>query len=383
MQTLRILVTDDESEMRRGVERALRDFTVRLPDVNEEIRFSLETAGSGEEALAKIEASPPDIILLDYKLPGMSGLDVLERISKREGDIHTIMMTAYASLETAVTATKQGAFDFIAKPFTPGELKETIRKTASHLIVQREARRLAQEKKQVRFQFISVLAHELKAPLNAIEGYLNLLRDPTTRSSAAADSMVERSLVRCQGMRKLINDLLDMTRIESGTRVRELVDLDVCEVARAAIETVRPEARQRQITIELHAEAPVMMVADRTEIEIILNNLLSNAVKYNRDNGRVDVTVAADNGKARIVVADTGIGMTEEDAARLFNDFVRIRNARTKDILGSGLGLSTVRKLAHLYGGEARVTSRPDEGSTFIVELTRRDNPRERDHGTA
>lgn len=383
MQTLRVLVTDDESEMRRGVERALRDFTVRLPDVNEEIRFSLDTAGSGEEALAKIKASPPDIILLDYKLPGMSGLDVLERISKREGDIHTIMMTAYASLETAVTATKQGAFDFIAKPFTPGELKETIRKTASHLIVQREARRLAQEKKQVRFQFISVLAHELKAPLNAIEGYLNLLRDPTTRSSAAADSMVERSLVRCQGMRKLINDLLDMTRIESGTRVRELVDLDVCEVARAAIETVRPEARQRQITIELHADAPVMMVADRTEIEIILNNLLSNAVKYNRDNGRVDVTVAADNGKARIVVADTGIGMTEEDAARLFNDFVRIRNARTKDILGSGLGLSTVRKLAHLYGGEARVTSRPDEGSTFTVELTRRDNPRERDHGTA
>jgi signal transduction histidine kinase len=96
----------------------------------------------------------------------------------------------------------------------------------------------------------------------------------------------------------------------------------------------------------------------------------------------VDVTVAADNGRVRIVVADTGIGMTEEDAARLFNDFVRIRNARTKDILGSGLGLSTVRKLAHMYGGEARVTSRPDEGSTFSVELARRDKPRERDHGT-
>ena len=104
METLHILITDDETEMRRAVERSLRDFTIQLPDVNLDVNFSLETAGTGEEALEKIEARRPDIILLDYKLPGISGLDVLEKVTKKDGDIHTVMMTAYASLETAVTA---------------------------------------------------------------------------------------------------------------------------------------------------------------------------------------------------------------------------------------------------------------------------------------
>lgn len=372
METLHILITDDETEMRRAVERALRDFTIRLPDVNLDVNFSLETAGTGEEALEKIEARRPDIILLDYKLPGISGLDVLEKVTKKDGDIHTVMMTAYASLETAVTATKQGAFDFIAKPFTPAELKDTVRKTATHVMVQRQARQLAKEKRQVRFQFISVLAHELKAPLNAIEGYLNLLKDPTTRSNASsADQMVDRSLTRCQGMRKMITDLLDLTRIESGTKTRELAELDVQDIAKTSIETVRPDADAKNITINLKAEGLTKMIADHGEIEIILNNLISNAVKYNRESGRVDVTLREDGENLTIQVTDTGIGMTPEEASQLFNDFVRIRNSKTRDILGSGLGLSIVKKLSHLYNGDARVTSRPDAGSTFTVALRR------------
>lgn len=384
MQTLRILVTDDEAEMRRAVERALREFTVLLPDVNEDVHFELDTAGTGEEALEKINANPPDLILLDYKLPGISGLDVLEQLGKREGDIHTVMMTAYASLETAVTATKQGAFDFIAKPFTPTELKETVRKTAAHLIVQRKARQLALEKRQVRFQFISVLAHELKAPLSAIEGYLELLKDPDTRSNGSvAEPMVQRSLIRCQGMRKMITDLLDLTRIESGTKVREIVEVDVAEVARTAIDTMRPDADHRGITVELQVDGLSKMPGDRGEIEIILNNLVSNAVKYNRDGGRVDVKIAGNDSKIVLTVTDTGIGMNEEEAGRLFNDFVRIRNTKTKDILGSGLGLSIVRKLAQLYAGDARVASKPDVGSTFTVELARGSVSPEPQNGTS
>lgn len=384
MQTLRILVTDDEAEMRRAVERALREFTVLLPDVNEDVHFELDTAGTGEEALEKINANPPDLILLDYKLPGISGLDVLEQLGKREGDIHTVMMTAYASLETAVTATKQGAFDFIAKPFTPTELKETVRKTAAHLIVQRKARQLALEKRQVRFQFISVLAHELKAPLSAIEGYLELLKDPDTRSNGSvAEPMVQRSLIRCQGMRKMITDLLDLTRIESGTKVREIVEVDVAEVARTAIDTMRPDADHRGITVELQVDGLSKMPGDRGEIEIILNNLVSNAVKYNRDGGRVDVKIAGNDSKIVLTVTDTGIGMNEEEAGRLFNDFVRIRNTKTKDILGSGLGLSIVRKLAQFYAGDARVASKPDVGSTFTVELARGSVSPEPQNGTS
>jgi signal transduction histidine kinase len=104
-------------------------------------------------------------------------------------------------------------------------------------------------------------------------------------------------------------------------------------------------------------------------MEIIFNNLVSNAVKYNRDGGTVDVRIAPCPGGGTLAVSDTGIGMTREETARLFADFVRIKNDKTRNILGSGLGLSIVRKLAQLYGGDATFVSEPDVGSTFTVSL--------------
>lgn len=370
VETLHILVVDDEPGMRMGVSRALRDFTVRLPDLNGEVRFAVDQAETGEIALEKIADSPPDILLLDHKLPGISGLDVLDRIFPQYPDVLTIMVTAYASLDMAVRATKRGAYDFLAKPFTPEELKSAVRKAAGRVIVSRQARKLAAEKRQVRFQFISVLAHELKAPLAAIEGYLHILKDHSIgQDPAAYDHMLERCLIRSEHMRKMVTDLLDLTRIESGQKRRELTEVDVREVARTAIDTVAPVAAQQHVTVNLHAQEPVKLTADRGEVEIILNNLVSNAVKYNRPAGQVDVTLARGDGKITITVADTGIGMTNDECAKLFNDFVRIKNDKTRNILGSGLGLSIVKKLALLYGGDATVTSQPDVGSTFTVVL--------------
>ncbi len=370
-ETLRVLATDDEPGMLMAVERVLRSFTLRMPEVDGEVRFDVAKATSGEEALAKVESWRPHILLLDYRLPGISGMDVLGRFaSGPDPEMLTVMMTAYASLETAVTATKRGAFDFLAKPFTPDELRATIEKAASRVLLAAQARRLAAEQRQVRFQFISVLAHELKAPLAAIEGYLRLCRDRSAGDDPAVyDGMLGRSLVRIEGMRKLIFDLLDLTRIESGQKQRQLAEVDVRAVAEAAVETLAGEARERGIAIALHADGPVAMTADPGELEIILNNLVSNAVKYNRDGGRVDVTLARDGDAVVLRVADTGIGMTPDEASTLFRDFVRIRNPRTRDILGSGLGLSTVRKLALLYNGEVAVDSEPDVGSTFTVVL--------------
>jgi len=169
----------------------------------------------------------------------------------------------------------------------------------------------------------------------------------------------------------MILDLLDLTRIESGQKKRELAEVDVRQVAQTAIETIAAEAVTRNVTVELHADGPVTMQADLGEIEIILNNLVSNAVKYNRPGGRVDVTIGSDDEKMTITVVDTGIGMSKEETERLFGDFVRIKNEKTRDILGSGLGLSIVSKLAQLYDGQASVASAVGIGSTFTVVLRR------------
>jgi signal transduction histidine kinase len=170
-------------------------------------------------------------------------------------------------------------------------------------------------------------------------------------------------------MRKLILDLLDMTRIESGRKTRDITRVDVREVAADALDGVRPDALERGISLALQSGEPAVVSADRGEIEIILNNLVSNAVKYNRDGGSVDVRIALEDSALAIEVEDSGIGMTEEEAASLFNDFVRIKNDKTRDILGSGLGLSILKKLTTLYGGDVSVRSEPDVGSTFRVLL--------------
>lgn len=372
MERLRVLVVDDELGMRLGVARVLQNHLVHVHEVDRQVGFEVTQAETGEEALEHVQTQPPDLMLLDHKLPGISGMEVLERVTPAHPELLTIMITAYASLDTAIAATKRRAYDFLAKPFTPEELKASIAKAARHIILQRQARQLAQEKRQVRFQLLSVLAHELKAPLSAVEGYLNIMNDRTiTLDAEKSHQMVERSLMRVEGMRKLIADLLDLTRLESGQKKREVGTVDVRELAQLSIETMQPDAARRKLTVELHTDGPVPMTADRGEIEIVLNNLISNAVKYNRDGGRVDVTIEATPTDVTLKVADTGIGMSSEETARLFGEFVRIKNDKTRHILGSGLGLSILKKLATVYGGDIKVDSTPDVGTTFTVRLSR------------
>ena len=366
-ESFKVLVVDDEEGMRLGVERALSRYVSSHADLETEARYDVETADTGEQALAAVDRDPPDIVLLDYKLPALSGLDVLQRLRPHQDRMLTVMITAYASLQTAIEATKSGAFDFLPKPFTPEELKATIRKAARHLILQRRAASVQQERQRARFELISVVSHELKAPLAAIEGFLNLLEGGYV-DAAGAQKLYARCRGRIDGMRKLIFDLLDLTRIESGQRRRELRTLDLVPVLREFVESMKPAAAERGIELRITCPENSSVTADPMEVEIIVRNLVSNAIKYNREGGSVDVVFEASPLRNRLRVADTGIGIAEEDLAKLFGEFVRIRNRETAKIPGSGLGLSIVRRLAALYDGEVTVKSSPGAGSTFTFD---------------
>ena len=130
MDTLRVLIVDDEPGMRLAIRKALQKMSIAIPDVEGSVCFEVDMAESGEEAIEKITHARPDILLLDYKLPKMSGLDVLDAVTMNDDEMVTLMLTAYASIDIAITAIKRGAFDFIAKPFTPDELKKTIAKAS-------------------------------------------------------------------------------------------------------------------------------------------------------------------------------------------------------------------------------------------------------------
>lgn len=370
MAILKILVVDDEPGIRSGVSRILRGFRVDYPFMEEAYNFEVLEASSGEEGIVIIDRDLPDIVLLDNKLPGIQGVEVLEYIRKKKYNIVVVMITSYASLELAVKATSDGAFDFIPKPFTPQELRSSIENITKKVFLKKMTQTLKDTGKQIRFQFLSVLSHELKSPLNAIEGYLKMTKDHELGEDIAAyDQIMERSLERIKGMRSLILDMLDLTKAESGRGKRDIVDTDLVQIARASIDAIQPYSIQRDISISLHGPEKLMMKADNGEMEIIFNNLISNAIKYNINGGKVDCLLQDKEKEVTITVEDSGIGMTNDEISRLFQDFVRIRNEKTRNISGSGLGLSIVKKLTQNYGGTINVSSIPDSGSKFIVIL--------------
>lgn len=370
MEVLDVLVVDDEPGIRSGVLRILRNFTVSYPFMDDDISFNVIEAATGEEALEHIKKSPPAIVLLDNKLPGIQGVEVLEFINNNQLDILVMMITSYASLELAVKATTIGAYDFVPKPFTPQELKSSMENITKHYFLRRMTRKMHKEGKQVRFQFLSVLSHELKAPLNAIEGYLNIMQDKQMGPNVAAyDEMIDRSLSRVKSMRTMIMDLLDLTHIESGKKKRELHELDLCLVAKSAMDTMMPLAIQRDVTMQLAADDGCTYFADSDEMVIIFNNLISNAVKYNATGGTVTCTIAQSENQVVIRVADTGIGIDEADVPKLFHEFSRIKNAKTREVTGSGLGLSIVKRLVSMYNGRIEVDSKVGQGSTFSIYL--------------
>lgn len=370
MTQFNVLVVDDEVGMREGVKRILKEYQINLDDFNDNISFKMNTAQNGAEAFKILKNGSIDILLLDHKLPDIQGLEILTKINKENYNILTIMITAYASIEVAINATKNGAFDFLAKPFTPDELKNTIKKTAEHIFLTKKAQRLEEEKRKVRFQFISVLAHELKSPLSAVENYLYIIKDKMYGNDMEKhDHMINRSIYRIEGMKKLIIDLLDLTGIESGEKKRTFEELNLYRISKDIIETIKLDAEKRGININFECKKNTEIIADKVEIEIIINNLLTNAVKYNKDNGTVNLTIVQKKGSIEIICSDSGIGMNENELKNLFKEFTRIKNEKTKDIAGSGLGLSILKKIVNLYHGNIKVESNPGHGTKFNLLL--------------
>jgi two-component system sensor histidine kinase/response regulator len=370
MAVLKVLVIDDEPGIRSGVSRILNNFHVTYPFMDEDYTFEVTEAATGEDGIKILERDLPDILLLDNKLPGMQGIDVLEYIRKRNYDIVVAMITSYASLDVAIRATRDGAIDFIPKPFTPQELKSSIENITKQLYLKRITHKMKQEGKKIRYQFLSVLSHELKAPLNALEGYLRMMQGK--QSGELIDDYatpIERSLQRIHGMRNLIMDLLDFTKIRLERKEEKIQEVRLSDIASSSIITAQPYAIQMDVSINLDIRSDAIIMADPDDIEIVFNNLISNAVKYNKPGGKADIIIDSSENEGIFIISDSGIGISKDDTENLFAEFVRIKNEKTRNISGSGLGLSIVKKVVELYHGTINVESKPDVGTVFTIRL--------------
>lgn len=220
-------------------------------------------------------------------------------------------------------------------------------------------------------QFVSMVSHELKAPISAVYGYLKLFSDPSIELSQEQKiNHINRSLIRLDGLLKMVNDLLDISRIEMKTVHREIVDLNIHEIINSILELFQNELKKKSLNLSIQTDDNLKPIkADSDEITRLFTNLISNAIKYNKDKGSMSINIQTVDKYILTTINDTGIGMKPEEKQKLFKEFFRAKNEQTKNISGTGLGLSIVKRIIDSYAGKVEVESEYGNGTTFKVYL--------------
>jgi signal transduction histidine kinase/FixJ family two-component response regulator len=484
METVRVLIIDDEKVIRDGVERALSDRG-----------FVIAKAESGEKGIEMIEQQGFDIVLLDLMMPGIDGFGVLDWIKENAPRIEVIVITGFATVSKAVTAMKQGAFDFVGKPFTPDYIRIVVDRAVDKLTLEAETEKLREERilsleaiqneqsllktvfgcmveavlitdpnsvvvhhnpaaiklleiqtdpvigkplsasitndgvvqmvdeainqnkvvsqefvpgtisrrylrahcspvisssgtllgsvttfedvstqKQIdrmKSDFVAMVAHELKSPLASIEQMIYALQTNCDYEEAnSCNRLHSRMTVRTRDLLRLIENLLNLSKLESGTVIFNLERTSGHEIVKDIVEVATPQAEAKDITINFNPCADDWWFnVDYDHIRTAIMNIVSNAIKYTPEGGSLDVTTSVSGGLANLVFKDSGIGIAGEDLQHIFDRFYRVKGKATRHITGSGLGLSLVKEVVEAHQGYIDVQSVPDEGTTFTLSF--------------
>jgi signal transduction histidine kinase len=304
-------------------------------------------------------------------------VQALVRATKRlsTGDLSTRTGLPHGAGELPQLA---AAFDEMAasleKHAMQQRLEEDLRR---HNEALEEENRRVREVNQLKSEFVSLVSHELRTPLTAMSGYLDLLlEDPGAQSTAKQQELLGIVNKNTERLIKLLDDLLDFSRIESGKVELRISAVDIVAVITEVVRLLQPqmEAKDQRLSFDRPPTLPAV-AGDIDRIRQILINLLSNAHKYTPQGGQIWLTARTENGWVRIDVRDNGIGLSPDEQAHLFDRFFRVQQPATQRVEGTGLGLPITRVLVELHGGRITVTSAPREGSTFSFTLPVADMP--------
>ena len=331
--------------------------------------YQTTTADNGDSGLQKYGEKETDLVLVDLKMPGKDGMEVLKELNSIDPNCVAVVITGYGTIQSAVEAMKHGAYDFLPKPFTPDELRFIVQRGLERRQYIVETETLRNEKEMMRKNFVSLVSHELRSPLAAVQQNLYVLTGGIVGEiPAKADEILVRIQERIRGLINLINDWLDLSRIESGQMISEMVPVDLSQVVTDVVETLKPLAEDKKVSVAYNPPAKLPNIqGDRRAIEILLMNLVNNGIKYNKYNGSLEIALETDEDSVRIFVKDTGIGIPEEKKPFIFEQFYRTRGG--DNVGGSGLGLSIAQKIVEVHNGTIDVESEVDVGTTFIVRL--------------
>ncbi|MEO0142359.1 MAG: hybrid sensor histidine kinase/response regulator, partial [candidate division WOR-3 bacterium] len=321
------------------------------------------------EGLKKFEEFNPDVVFIDLKMPGISGNEVLRKIIEKKTDAIPIVITGYASIESAVESMKNGAFDFLPKPFTSEELLMITKRGLERKRILAEKKRLESEKERMRQNFISLVSHELRTPLVAVIQYLEVLSGGMAgQISDQQKNILERMKIRLKELLDIINRWLKLARIEELNLKENFQEFEIKEVIEESVEMLKPLFQEKKINIvsNLSNEA-IRIFGDRDLIKEVFVNIITNGIKYNREKGSLFINSRINGEFVVTEIIDTGIGISEDEIKRLGEEFYRVKREGIAG--GSGLGLSIVKKILEIHNGKLEIKSKIDEGSNFSVYL--------------
>jgi two-component system, sensor histidine kinase and response regulator len=356
----RVFVIDDDEVMLLSCRRIL-----------EKEGYEVETFASALAGIDRIAAQRPELVLVDLKMPEISGLEAIQRIRAIDPGIVLAVVTGYATIATAVEAMSTGAHDFLPKPFTPDELRLVVKRAAEHRRLTQESERHRHEREAAERRIVTFVSHQLKSPVAAAKQCLDVLVF-TSRADVppVALEWIGRAQSRLQEMVTMIDDWLTFARLDRPTMCAVDASADLCAIVAGATAAAAAQADAAGVTVacELPAEATSVR-GDGASVAMLVSNLVTNAIKYNRSWGRVTIRVSRDSSSATLEVRDTGIGIDAASLPHVFDEFYRGSEAKSRGIPGSGLGLAICRRITTELGGAIDVTSTPGAGTTVTARL--------------
>lgn len=387
-QEYSLLIIDDEVEITKALTRQFRS------------KYNVFSTTSAEEALAIMEKESIQVVLSDQRMPGMSGVEFFARIKHKYPDALRLLLTGYTDIEAVINAINEGqVFRYVTKPWNPTELETIIKEafdkyeliTNNKKLIHRlnEANQTLEEKVKERTKdlekanvrlselnveknkYIGMVVHDLRNPIGVAATFTEMLiQDFEVLPSSQKMEYLGYVSKSCHYSLNLMNEFLDVSKIEAGIFDLNLTEQDYIELVKESIQQQGFKAARQDMTIQLETTCTCLLATfDNNKVLQVLNNLIGNAVKYSSPHSTIQVHIEKEGSSIVTHIIDHGQGISEEDQAKLFKPYSTTSSTVTSDEKSTGLGLAIVKKIVEAHQGAIQVVSAIGKGSTFTFTL--------------